>query len=229
MADKKYVRRDLVAREIMKHAKRLFAEKGFEATSLHEIAAAVGVTRSALYYYADSKEALLVAVVEGSAEEVNAAGLEVILQGGDLRPTERLRQIVANFVLSVAADPERWQTLARCAQYLPPAVRKKHEQVLEQGVEAFKSLIAEGIASGEFRPVNPDISARGLLGMCQWVVYSFSGDSSISAEELADELAELALRSVGHHDTRINGTGDVAKALGSLRDDVAELEQLLRS
>ena len=226
MADKKYVRRDLVEREILKHAKRLFAERGFDSTSLNEIAEAVGVTRSAIYYYVDSKEALLVAVVEGAAEQVRAGGLESI-ELSTLTPTERLGHVVRTFVHRIAEDPLRWQTLARCGQHLPPEIREKHELALEDGTGAFEALLAEGVASGEFRPLNPEISAQGLLGMCHWVVASYSDDAVISADELGDELAELAVRSVRRHDVLHHRNGDVLKAIGSLRNDVAELEQLL--
>ena len=62
---KKLVRRELVETELLERAADLFAERGFNGTTLQDVADTVGLTRAALYHYFDSKEALLTTLVEG--------------------------------------------------------------------------------------------------------------------------------------------------------------------
>lgn len=62
------VRRDLVENEIYDHAARLFAERGFAGTSLQDVADAMGLTRSALYYYVKNKDELLARLVSEITE-----------------------------------------------------------------------------------------------------------------------------------------------------------------
>src|ERR1039457_5311686 len=83
-------RRALVMSEILEHATRLFAERGYDGTTLQDIADAIGITRPGLYNYIGSKEQLLAELVrdvsENTAHIVRAVRLRT-----DLSSVEKLR------------------------------------------------------------------------------------------------------------------------------------------
>jgi hypothetical protein len=66
------------------------------------------------------------------------------------------------------------------------AVQKHYEQVLER-------IVQDGIAAGDFRPVNVKMVVFGLLGMLNWTHQWFSPEGSFSSQEVATILADLAL------------------------------------
>ena len=63
-------RRSLITRELVGTAARLFAERGYETTSLQDVAEAMGVSRTGLYHYVSSKEELLARLVAGWSREL---------------------------------------------------------------------------------------------------------------------------------------------------------------
>src|SRR3954471_18714428 len=78
--------------EILEAAARVFHEKGYESTSIQDIADAVGILKGSLYYYIDSKEDLLYEILEG----IHAEALESVRKAtaeGD--PLQRIRAFVA--------------------------------------------------------------------------------------------------------------------------------------
>ena len=88
--------------EILEHATRLFAERGYDGTTLQDIADAIGITRPGLYNYISSKEQLLAALVrdvsENTAHTVRAVRLRT-----DLSSVEKLRTVVRALALQRAS------------------------------------------------------------------------------------------------------------------------------
>ena len=93
--------------EILEHATRLFAQRGYDGTTLQDIADAVGITRPGLYNYINSKEQLLAELVrdvsENTAHIVHAVRLRA-----DLSSVEKLRVVVRTLALQRAGAPERF-------------------------------------------------------------------------------------------------------------------------
>ena len=95
-ADRKADRRAKAPRrrheEILEAAARVFHEKGYESTSIQDIADAVGILKGSLYYYIDSKEDLLYEILEGIHGEALAEVRQAAAEG---EPLERIRAFVA--------------------------------------------------------------------------------------------------------------------------------------
>src|SRR5215469_4875878 len=83
-------RRDLVEAQIYEQAARLFAERGFAATTPQDIADAVGISRQALYYYIKSKDEILARLVSDISEQALAAGRQIAAR--PLDPPALLRE-----------------------------------------------------------------------------------------------------------------------------------------
>jgi AcrR family transcriptional regulator len=97
-------RRELVMSEILEHATRLFAERGYDGTTLQDIADAIGITRPGLYHYISSKEQLLAALVQDVSQNT-AHTVRAVRLRTDLSSAGKLRAVVRALVLQRAAAP----------------------------------------------------------------------------------------------------------------------------
>jgi AcrR family transcriptional regulator len=218
-------RRDLVEAQILEHATRLFAERGFAATSLQDIAEAAGLTRPALYHYVRNKDDLLSRLVqeltEGPAEELHRINADP-----DRPPLQRLQDMARAVVLNVARAPERFRLLIRSEAELPEALADVYTRGRRRVLREFTSVIEEGVAAGQLRPLDPRVAALGIIGMCNWVAWWHRPGQA--DETVAAQLADMAVASLAEPGDR-GGEGEgPARALSLLRQDLDYLERLLK-
>jgi AcrR family transcriptional regulator len=219
-------RRDLVISEILEHATRLFAERGYDGTTLQDIADAIGITRPGLYHYISSKEELLAALVRDVSENT-ANIIRTVRQRTDLSSVEKLRTVVRALVLQRAGAPERFRVLDRTEAALPKEVAALHLKARREVLAEMRTIISEGMSSGEFRPRDERLAALSVIGMCNWVAWWFHPDSSHPAEPVADQLAQNAVDMLTHP----ADIGPLAttphRALQTVRENLDYLERIL--
>jgi AcrR family transcriptional regulator len=150
--------------ELLAAALRVFAERGFAAARLEDVAREAGVSKAALYLYFESKQAIFEALVR-SAVIPNVERLEGMVgawQGsaGDLVRT--LVQAMARILLEseVAAFPK---LIIAEASNFPDLARLYKTAVIERVLGLLASIIRRGIEAGEFRPTDPRLAARLVL------------------------------------------------------------------
>ncbi len=218
-------RRDLVEAQILEHATRLFAERGFAATSLQDIAEASGLTRPALYHYVKNKDDLLSRLVqeltEGPAEELHRINSDT-----GRPPVQRLRDMAHAVVLNVARAPERFRLLIRSEAELPEALADVYAAGRRRVLREFTSVLEEGVAAGQLRPVEVRAAALGIIGMCNWVAWWHKpgqGDETVAAQ-----LADMAVAALAEQGDRAGEGEGPERALSLLRQDLDYLERLLR-
>jgi AcrR family transcriptional regulator len=219
-------RRELVLSEILEHATRLFAERGYDGTTLQDIADAIGITRPGLYHYISSKEQLLAALVRDVSENT-AHIVRVIRVRTDLSSVEKLRAVVRGLVLQRAGAPERFRVLDRAEAALPEGVAALHLKARREVLAEVRAIIEEGVSQGEFRPRDERLAALSVIGMCNWVAWWFHPGSNHPAEPVADELAQNAVDMLAYPE----GSGSQAiaphRALQKVRENLDYLERFL--
>jgi TetR/AcrR family transcriptional regulator, cholesterol catabolism regulator len=183
-------------RQLVDAAAVVFKDKGYEATTLNDIADVVGADRASLYYYVGSKEELLrEAVGEVTARNTRAA--EQIMTT-DLTPPEKIRQFISMIILSYGANyPQVFvfigQDLAKLslqqndwARLMTRQVRKLERIII--------TVLKEGVEDGSFRrDMNVEYVAKGLWGMLNWTHRWYKPGPESSAQEIADTFADLFL------------------------------------
>lgn len=221
-------RRELVEAQIYEQATRLFAERGFAGTSLQDIADAMGMTRPALYYYVKNKDQILAQLVteitEGPADA--AAGIAA----EDLGATEKLRRLVHLIASRQAHHAARFRLVIRSESELPAELAAAHETAKRRVLDGFVRVIDQGVRSGEFRPRAVRTTALGLIGMCNWIAWWFHPGGAQSADEVADQMAEMAVALVAQSPDRTPASprpDDPAAALSLLRQDLDYLEHVI--
>jgi TetR/AcrR family transcriptional regulator len=132
--------------EIVAAAERHFAERGFEAARLEDIAAEVGIRRAAIFYHFGDKDELYAAVLDAVFDGVRAA----LPKRGSA--AERLEASLVGWIDYVARRPTVARLILREAASAQPGVASPLVRVGRAPVEWFRALIDEGVASGELEP-----------------------------------------------------------------------------
>ena len=182
--------------EILEHASRLFAEQGYRATSVRQVAEASGCTKPALYYHFANKEALYLACLEANARRV--LQIEAALDAQKPVP-ERLRHGLTLFFQHVARYPLGMRLLMR-AELRPEPGQPPYdfEAMRSHHLGRIQELIAEGMRRGELRAdLDPDDAALALKGIVDQRLQMWLQGVPIPAD-VADRILSIFLHGVLH-------------------------------
>jgi AcrR family transcriptional regulator len=219
-------RRRLVENELLDRAAALFAERGYEGTTLQDIAEAIGITRPSLYNYIKSKDDLLGMLVSGLTETLAKELAE--LGASDLSAADRLAGSVRAVTLRICEHPARFRLLDRSEHILPEAFRRRHESAKRAILAHMSGIIADGTASGEFWPLDERTAALSIVGSCNWIAWWFRPDApGANPRAVADQLAEMAVRSVARTE-RPAGQASPEARFATIRADLDYLERHMK-
>jgi len=145
--------------EIVAAALSLFAERGFAATRLEEVASRAGISKGTVYLYFDTKEALFEAVVRQELLPV-LARLEALVDAHHGTAADLLRRVAAHFEAVMESELGGIPKLVLAESGNFPAIAKFYdEEVVARGVRLFSRILERGVVDGEFRP----LPARQLI------------------------------------------------------------------
>lgn len=152
-------------------AERLFAERGFEAVSVRELASEAGVNLAMVSYYFGSKEGLFEAVIENKIPRTRQA-LESLLHS-ELTPWEKLSQTIDIYVDRMLSTHTFSRVIMRemSLQQRPEFVRKITDQI-RLNMEIIRGFIREGMEKGDFRYVDEELTIATIFGTISTMVHS---------------------------------------------------------
>jgi AcrR family transcriptional regulator len=218
------MRRGLVEAEILEHAARLFSEHGYGATTLQDIAADLGTSRSSLYHYFSNKDEMLIRLVSDLVLSSEGA-LRRIRESAGEAATARLRLAIEALLHPIVEAPNRFRLLLTGEAQLPPEMGQQWLEIRRSIVAEVASLIREGTRRGEFRAVDEQAATFTVLGMCNWVAWWPERQREDEAA-LRTTIAELAVAGLSSQD-RDRGSGSAQDALVAVRHELDRLESLI--
>ena len=150
--------------ELLKIAYRMFIEKGYENTSIDEIIAEAGIAKGTYYYYFESKEATLEAVIEMMIEE-EVGRAKAVLEAS-LPVPQKLVSVI--YSLRPAQDE---QVIAKALDVTENIVmhEKVNRRIVEEAVPLLTAVVKEGISQGIFECTNIEERVRMLLIISQHI------------------------------------------------------------
>src|SRR5437868_1984733 len=154
--------------EVLEAAARVFHEKGYESTSIQDIAEAVGILKGSLYYYIRSKEALLYEILQGVHEDAlaNIRRLDAI-EGDAL---QKIRAFVMLHLTFNAENLTKMGVFFHDFRSLSPERRKLIVEARDLYDALLRDLIREGQAESIVCPdIDPKLAALGVMGMLNWI------------------------------------------------------------
>lgn len=176
-------------KSILDQAAALFARKGFEVTTMVEVANACGTSKSHLYHYFPGKEDLLFEIVREHIT-VQAAELTAIV-ALDLPAEERFSRYVDAFVERAAQSRDEHLVLMNDLKFLPPAQRRQVRKLETRLVDLMIGLLKE-INPSLMRPAQVQGPyAMLLFGMIIWTFTWYRKSGAIAPAELAARISQL--------------------------------------
>lgn len=181
---------------IINAAANLFYERGFEGTTLDDIAAALGVTKPFIYRYFRSKHSILERLFDKAYEDL----YETVTRfhtSGETDAVRRFEHFISAYVrqnltrrafTSIVLAEEKSFSAEKIAD-----MRRKHRSF----DELLTSLIADGVRAGAFNVDDAAITSLAISGMVRWTHRWYSPNGRLSADELCEKLTRMALRMVG--------------------------------
>lgn len=173
----------------------LFAERGYHGTALSQIAKALEIQTPSLYNHMESKQELLVAILQDTTDRVLAEYEEAVDGIDDVG--ERLREATRVYALRHATHPREAVIVNRDAAAVDEPARSAVFVKRRQHASNIRELIQEGIDAGRFHVDNATVAAFAILEMCVSVARWFDPRGTISANEIARQHGEFALRIAG--------------------------------
>ena len=181
--------------DVLSNAARLFREKGFERTSLKEIAEACNMLPGSLYYRYNSKEALLVELMRRGVDLVTAEVESAYASSDD--PVERLRLCINAHLRTLLVDSDAVYVLLFEWRALGPEAREEIIELRDQYESLWAGILETMIAQGVVRK-NVDGRLLRLIGLgaLNWVATWFDPNGAHSLDAIGDLIWQIAMEGV---------------------------------
>ena len=176
---------------IIEAAAKIFSEKGYNATSMQDIADAVHLQKASLYHHFSSKQEILVDILDNALDLINNR-LELVM-AQSLSPNKKLRQAMVSYFKTIAENQNLAAVLLMEMKSLDPELKARQASRREKFESIWKELIEEGRQQDIFHRMDPSITGRAILGIMNWSVTWYRRDGPRSAEDIANLFADLVL------------------------------------
>ncbi len=184
---------DARAQDIYREAARIISEKGFDATSMGDIAETVDLTKGGLYYYIKGKKALLYAIMNFALDLIENR----VMAGAREEPdaNRRLAGLIKSYVQLVLEEPAAIGILASEDEKLDPSYRPR---VMERK-RAYSDFLRQSIsdvtqANGSDNGVDPSIATFGMLGLVHGVVHWCRNEEQDDHQAIVAQVTQIALQ-----------------------------------
>jgi len=180
---------------ILKEATWLFAQRGYSASSMRELANAVGIRKATLYHHVSSKEELLFQIMYRLAKQMHES-IKPLLHNSEITSADKIRQALKIHFDSIATNRLEVTIAVLERRTLSGEYRQKVREAVTQYETDFQNLIAEGIKRGEVVDMDMAVATQAILGMCNSIVQWYSPSSGYSMDEIASMLTNIILRGI---------------------------------
>jgi AcrR family transcriptional regulator len=182
--------------EVLDAAATVFMERGFTATSVDDIAEVLGSTKGRIYHYYRSKTDIFLDVLMLAMRDL-LERVQVIAAQREMSPTERLQAAARMHAMVMMNESARSRVAIQGAEMhlMRDAGAKQREalgsfvRMRDEYEQFFAEMVQEGVVTGEFRPVEPRLAAKPVLGALNWINMWYRPRPGEDVSAIADEFA----------------------------------------
>src|SRR5712672_1173540 len=187
--------------EILRTAARLFQQRGYDATSMNDVAAALKLSKGGLYHHFQSKDEILFEIMNHAMDITQERVLNPVRGIAD--PEGRLRALIRLHIEVVLSPRDREITVMLHENHpLPPALRKRINSRKKDYIHFLENLMAElqkkvqeevqgGSRHQTKAKVSPCAAAFALLGMINWIYQWYKPEGELQAQNLIQQFTDL--------------------------------------
>src|SRR5437588_11783459 len=176
--------------EILRTAARLFQQRGYDATSMNDVAAALKLSKGGLYHHFQSKDEILFEIMNHAMEITQERVINPVR--GIAGAQERLRALIRLHIEAVLNPRDREITVILHENHpLPPGLRKRVNARKKEYIHFVEQLILEVQRVRKSRNVTHRAAAFALLGMINWIYQWYRPEGPLQEEDLIRQYTEI--------------------------------------
>src|SRR5262249_27588021 len=182
-------------KSVFEVAAEVFHRKGYDNTSMSDVAEAAGLTKAGLYHHVSSKESLLFTVLDSGLDFTESYVMKPLESISD--PLERLKTLIDLHLRLVLEERNLEVTgLLHECKTLSPSDRARIDKRKKEYVRMTTKLITDVVEKFNVRDVNPKLAAFALLGMLNWTYQWYKPSGSSSREEIVENFQHIFLQGI---------------------------------
>lgn len=185
MAELGVQRRD----ELLAAAEKLFCQRGYQATSVRDIAEALEIRAGSLYAHIESKEDLLWEILRAAADRFFAAVDPIV--DSDLVTVEKLKRAIAAHVRVITDSASAAAIYMNDWRHLSEPRRREFAERRDEYERIFRRLVHDAIREGLFGDVDEKFATLMILSSINWIYQWYRPDGPMTPEEIARRITDL--------------------------------------
>jgi AcrR family transcriptional regulator len=178
-----------VREKILAAAVQLFAEYGYHAAPLRDIASIAGIQAASIYYHYPSKQTLLVEIMETHMQRLNANLERILRQQND--PLQRLRAAIANHIRLHTSYKAEFFIIDTEIRALEGENRSRIIAMRDQYEFLLRELLKDGMERGVFRQSDVKVSVYAIIAMCTEVATWFRPTGRLTVQQVIDIYTQI--------------------------------------
>ena len=174
--------------EIIRTAAKMFASKGYHATTIDEIAKELGITKPSIYYYVKNKEEILREIIGGIREP-----MEKVAEVGKLdRPAKEKLEMIIRMLTTYAAERKEMTLIAlEQNNVLPKRSRDMLNRRMKEVDRVLQQVLKEGIEEGTFATDDIKITSYAISAVAIFIYRWYNSAGTYTSEQIADQFIHL--------------------------------------
>ncbi len=177
--------------QILEAAALIFRTKGFHAASMQDIAEAVHLQKASLYHHVNSKQEILLNLLDRALDVVTEDVAQVLEIPGPA--DEQLRRAVYAYLTTIVENRDLAAVLLLEHRSLEPTYQARHIPRRDRFERLWRTLIQKGKNEGVFDCDDPALATRAILGTLNWTITWYRPDGQLNLDEVAESYLNMFL------------------------------------
>jgi len=193
MSTKAYDDLHETAQVILREAHELFYEKGYEKSSMREIAERVGISKAAMYHHFTNKEEILFTICLQAGNLVYENLQQAIRRNQDLNVSvkEQLTDILLEYTTSYLQNKNFNKILLHDIESLPDDKQRVILDIEKSNVNQLRTYLHNLMTKGRLRECNLTVLTFSLFSAVHWLYFWYRPEKSLSIEEIVKQIVDI--------------------------------------
>ncbi|MBE0683515.1 MAG: TetR family transcriptional regulator [Anaerolineales bacterium] len=175
--------------DILDAAAQVFRKKGFHGASMSAIADAVNLQKASLYHHVESKQEILLALLDRALGMLTEHIATISAQ--NIPADQKLRQMIRGYLSTLAENADLTAVLLFEHRSLDKKSHTRHVPQRDKFEELWRDVLNDGVREKIFACNDTGMAVRALMGVMNWSLTWYRPEGGKSIEEIADEYADL--------------------------------------